>query len=187
MIRSIIDDARKVVNPMEEPKSPEEVLALHKLRRSDPQRYIHIANGWIKENPDNSDAYFGRHIAWLNMGEPRRALEDLSKVIELAPDPVGYRSRGDVYRHLGEYEKALEDYDHGEALDPAQWEDVGFGLLNQADRHARLGDEPAALACCGRLPEDFWTPSVQGAPAGGKSDTADRLRLLAAEARRGRP
>jgi len=167
-----------------EPTTPEETLALHKILRSDPQRYLRIVNEWIDDNPENSHAYFDRHFAWMKIGEPRRALEDLDKVIELKPNMVSFLSRGEVYRHLGEYEKALEDFGRGEAIDPIEWQDAAFGLLYQADTHARLGDEASALACCARLPDDFWTPGVKGAPAGDKADIADKLRLIAADARR---
>ena len=136
------------------------------------------------ENPANSHAYFERHLAWMKLGDSQRALEDLNKVIQLDPEPVAFRSRGEVYRHIGDYEKALEDFERGEVMDAAQWEDDGFGLLFQADSHARLGNEAAALACCARLPDDFWTPGLAGAPGGGKADIADGLRRIAAEARR---
>ena len=146
---------------VKEPTTPEETLALHKILRSDPQRYLRIVNCWIQENPANSNAYFDRHFVWMKIGEPRRALEDLNKVIELKPDMVSFQSRGEVYRHLGEYEKALEDFNRGEAINPNEWEkDIVFGLLYQADCHARLGDEAAALAYCVRLPDDFWTPGL---------------------------
>jgi tetratricopeptide (TPR) repeat protein len=122
----------------------------------------------------------------MRIGEPRRALEDLNKAIELRADQPAFAARGDVYRHLGEYEKALDDYGRGEAMDPAQWEEDAFGLLFQADAHARLGDEGSALACCARLPEDFWTPGLHDAPAGDKVAVAERLKLIAAEATRAR-
>jgi len=170
---------------IKEPTTPEETLALHRILRSDPQRYLSIVNEWIHENPENPHAYFDRHFAWMKIGEPRKALEDLNKVIELKPDMVSFLSRGEVHRHLGEYEKAREDFDRGEAIDPREWkEDVVFGLLYQADTHARLGNEASALACCARLPDDFWTPGIRGAPGGGKAEIADKLRHIAADARR---
>jgi tetratricopeptide (TPR) repeat protein len=168
---------------MKEPTSPEEVRAAQKLRRSDPQRYLQMVDHWLRKNPRNSHAYFGRHIAWLNIGEPRRALEDLNKVIEFDPDQGVFRSRGEVYRRIGDYDNALADFKRGEAIDPAQWEADAFGLYYQADTHARLGNEEAALACCARLPEDFWTPGIHGAPGGGKAEIAETLRRVAAEAR----
>ena len=104
-------------------------------------------------------------------------------VIQLDPKPVAFWSRGEVYRHIGEYETALEDLDRAEAINPAQWTEDAFGLLVQADCHARLGNEAAALACCARLHDDFWTGSVDGTPGGSKAEIADTLRRMAADAR----
>ena len=171
---------------MKEPATAEEVLALDKLLDSDPQAYLRIVNGWIDKNPANTHAHFRRHFVWMKIGEPGRALADLDKVIELDPTPVSLFSRGEVYRHIGEYEKALADFDHGEAIDPKDWQAGGFGPLFQADTHARLGNEAAALACCARLPDHFWTPGMHDTPVGGKAEIADALRRIAAEARRRR-
>ncbi len=172
---------------MQEPTTPEEMLTLHELCRSDPQRYLQIVNGWLRQNPQNSHAYFSRHFAWMRMGDPRRALEDLNKVIELAPSPAAYCARGRVLRHLGEYENAVADFHRGEAIDPKEWQDAAITLLYEADAHARLGREAQALDCCARLPDDFWTPGLDGAPAGGKAEIAAELRRIAGDARRERP
>jgi tetratricopeptide (TPR) repeat protein len=171
---------------MKEPTTAEEVKELHELLRSDTERYLQIVNEWIEENPRNSHAYFERHFAWMKLGDPQRALDDLNMVIQLDPEPVAFRSRGQVYRHLGEYGKALENLDRAEAIDPAQWTEDAFGLLFQADCHARLGNEAAALAYCARLRDDFWTGSIEKAPGGSKAEIADKLRLIAADARRRR-
>jgi tetratricopeptide (TPR) repeat protein len=170
-----------------EPANPDELLAFYKILRQDPQRYLRIVNEWIVRNPDNPHAYFSRYQGWMKIGEPRRALEDLNKVVELEGglDPMCLMSRGLVYRHLGEYENALQDFDHAQDIDPKQWEnDIVFGLLYQADVHARLGNEAAALSYCARLPDDFWTPGVYGTPRGGKAEIADELRRKAAKARK---
>jgi len=172
---------------MKQPTTPEEVKVLHDLLRSDPQRYLQIVNEWIAENPGNSHAYFDRHFAWMKRGEPARALADLDKVVELDPKPVAFWVRGEVYRHLGEYARALEDFGRAESIDPEDWEKgIVFGLLYQADCHARLDNEAAALACCARLRDDFWTPGLDGTPSGGKVEIAEKLRSMAAEARRKR-
>lgn len=132
---------------MKEPTTPEEVLVAHKLLRADPQAYLEIVNGWLRDDPSGSHAYHSRHFAWTKLGQPLRAIEDLDKAIELRPDPTTFRSRAEVFRELGEYRKALDDLNRGEAMDPQEWQSVGYGLLSQADCHARLGDEAAALAC----------------------------------------
>jgi tetratricopeptide (TPR) repeat protein len=171
---------------MKEPSTPDELLELHKILRSDPQRYLQIVDEWIRDNPNNGDAYYDRHQAWMRIGEPWKALEDLNKAIALREDPAAFAARGSVYRHLGDYHRALDDYRRGEAIHPAQWLEDAFGLLLQADTHARLGDDSAAQACCARLPEDFWTPGLNDAPAGDKAAIAERLKFTAAEARRAR-
>jgi tetratricopeptide (TPR) repeat protein len=168
---------------MKEPNTPEEVLALHKILRADPQRYIQIVSDWIRENPENSHAYFDRHQAWMKIDQPLKALEDISKSIELNPAQGSFGARADVYRHLGEYEKALIDYQRADRMDPAQWQGDAFGLLLQADTHARLGDEQNALDCCARLPNDFWTPGLHQAPAGDKFAVAKKLKLVAAQSK----
>jgi tetratricopeptide (TPR) repeat protein len=177
-----LPDSELVSEMMNEPSTPQEILELHKIQRSDPKRYFEIVNGWIERDPASSHAYFDRHQAWMDLGEPRNALDDISKAIELEPKQRRFWARGDVYRHLGEYEKAVEDFARGEALDPAQWEEDAFPLLSQADAYARLGEAARALACCARLPEDFWTPGMNELPPGGKSEIADELRRRAASA-----
>jgi tetratricopeptide (TPR) repeat protein len=170
-----------------QPNTAEEFEALHQILRTDPQRYLRIVNRWIVQNPNDAGAYFSRHSAWMKIGEPRRALDDLNKTIELdrQPDAMSFMARGEVYRHLGEHEKALADLNRAEAIDPREWqEDTVFGLLYQADSHARLGNEAAALNCCARLPDDFWTPGINGAPGGDKTEVAEKLRSIAAAARR---
>lgn len=159
---------------------------MHKMLRSDPERYLRIVNQWIADDPTDPSAYFDRHFAWMEIGEPQCALDDLNKVIELEPvtHPVSFMSRAHVYRHLGEYDKAIEDYNRAEGINPVEWQDGAFGPFFQADTHARLGDEAAALACCARLPNGFWTPGFEGAPGGSKAEIADELRRRAALARR---
>ncbi len=171
---------------MREPTTPQKVLDLHRIRRSDPQRYLQIVNEWIRENPSNHNALFNRYQGWMEIGEPQRAIEDLNKVIELKPSQEAFLCRGNVNRYLGEYQKAIEDFARGEGIDSAEWQDdIVIGLLYQADCHAQLGHEDTALAYCARLPEDFWTPGIGGAPAGDKAEIADELRRIAARARRG--
>jgi tetratricopeptide (TPR) repeat protein len=169
---------------MKEERSPEEILELHELRRADPQRFLEVIDEWLQSNPNNFRPYVSRHFVWSDLGQPRRALADMDKVIELAPTQAAFCCRGRVYRELGEHANALADFRRGEAIDPKEWEAHAITLLYQADSHAHLGDEASALECCARLPDNHWTPGLDGAPAGNKAEVAAELRRIAADVRR---
>ena len=83
---------------MKEPTTEEEIVALQEILRSNPQRYLQITNSWIGQDPTSATAYFDRHFAWMHLDEPKRALDDLSKSIELEPSSISFWSRGDVHR-----------------------------------------------------------------------------------------
>src|SRR5262249_15134274 len=157
---------------------------LQRLRRADPQRYLEIVNRWLQENPQNARAYFKRHFVWSEMGDPRRALGDLDKVIELAPSQPAFFARGMVHRQLGDHAKALIAFQRGETMGKDEWQKHAVTLFFQADSYAKVGDEANALDCCARLPANFWTPGFEGAPGGGKAEIAEELRRIAAKARR---
>jgi tetratricopeptide (TPR) repeat protein len=161
-----------------------ELKTLHNILRYEPERYLEIINNWIKNDPEDIGAYFSRHLAWMQLGQPWKAIADLDKVIAHHGDEIDFMARGGIYRDLGNHKKALEDFAQGEALDPEAWDGHQVGLLYQADSHAKLGDEASALAYCTRLQDDFWTPGLDGAPAGNKSEIAERLKEIAADARR---
>jgi tetratricopeptide (TPR) repeat protein len=108
----------------------------------------------------------------------------MDKVIELAPTQAAFCCRGRVYRELGEHANALADFRRGEAIDPKEWEAHAIPLLYQADSYAHVGDEASALDCCARLPDNHWTPGLDGAPAGNKAEVAVELRRIAAVAGR---
>jgi tetratricopeptide (TPR) repeat protein len=168
---------------MAESRSPDELEAAHALLKSNPEKYLQNMNDRIRSDPTDAYAYYGRHFAWLRLDKPQKALDDLNKVMQLDPDQSTLFSRGKVHRQLGNYRDAIGDFDHAERLDPALWENDAMGPYYQADCHARLGNESAALACCSRLPDNFWTPGLRGAPAGDKLEISAELRRTAARAR----
>ncbi|MGD9506879.1 MAG: tetratricopeptide repeat protein, partial [Syntrophobacteraceae bacterium] len=76
----------------------------------------------LRSNPD--DAYILDSLAWVyyKMGQPKKALREILKAIELVPDdPVIHEHLGDVYMGLGNKQKAAEayqkalDYNHEDA------------------------------------------------------------------------
>jgi len=60
-----------------------------------------------------------RGLAYRNLKEYQRAIEDYSRAIELDPTYVyAYNSRGLAYADLEEYQRAIEDYSRAIELDP---------------------------------------------------------------------
>jgi len=167
---------------IKEPTTEEELLALHNLRESDPLRYIEIASDWIRNNPDNAYAYFGRHIAWLNLNNRDRALDDINTSIELESDPISRNSRAEVYREIGDHENAIEDYENVRLTHPILWQEDWLSRLYQADSYAHLGNLTDALKCWELLPDDICTPGPNGAPPGNKAEIACELCRVAASA-----
>ena len=161
----------------------EDLSAQFKLRDTDPQKYLELADQLVEQNPSDSSAYFSRHQAWTRLGRYDRALVDLDKSLSIEPHYVTYRARGNLLRKLGRYREAIEDFNRSEALMPEVWS-IQFGPLFRAECHARLGNEEAAMADCASLPDDHWTPGLHGAPAGDREEVAAELRRLAAKALR---
>jgi tetratricopeptide (TPR) repeat protein len=168
---------------MKQPTTEDELLALHKLCQTDPEQYLRVTNEWISENPCNADAYFSRHYAWLKLGEPDRALDDINTVIKLDPSELAYTCRAKIHRRIGNYQHALQDYERIERDNPELWREDWFSLLYQADSYARLGQLGDALRCWELLPADFWTPGMNDAPPGNKVEIQEELLRIAATSR----
>ncbi|HEV8015186.1 MAG TPA: hypothetical protein VGP48_06615 [Stellaceae bacterium] len=155
------------------------------LLRTDPKRYLELAEERILASPDSSGGYFDRYQAHHRLGQYDLALADLNKALALKPHWIVYEARGNVLRALKRYQEALDDYNRAEATDTERWRG-GFGRLYRAECHARLGNEKAALEDCAALRDDHWTPGHLGGIAGNKQQVAEELRRLARQARKPR-
>jgi tetratricopeptide (TPR) repeat protein len=155
------------------------------LLKTDPERYLELAEEHIIANPDSSDGYFDRYQAHHRLRQYDLALADLDKVLALDPHWIVYEARGDILRALKRYQEALDDYNRAEAADAERW-NGSFGRLHRAECYARLGNEKAALEDCAALRGDHWTPGHLGGIAGNKQQVAEELRRLARAARKPR-
>lgn len=63
-------------------------------------------------------AYSLRGMAVRQTGDPRQALQDFSRAVELAPDESSYFQRAATYQMLGEHKLALADLDQVIAIKP---------------------------------------------------------------------
>lgn len=64
------------------------------LLRTAPQKYLAMADEFVRENPNHAGGYFHRHYAWEKLGEHQRALDDIETSLRLEPHPTTYRTKG---------------------------------------------------------------------------------------------
>ena len=76
---------------------------------------IEGCTAYIAENPQRTPnlatAYTWRGIAYEDLGESDRAIEDLSQAISIEPSASAFRARGTAYSRKGDYDRALSDYE----------------------------------------------------------------------------
>jgi len=73
----------------------------------------------LEMEPDNSDAYFVRGIAYSQEGRFNRAIDDFTRAIEIIPyDWTLYTFRGDAYAQIDDIGQAMMDYDRAIYLNP---------------------------------------------------------------------
>jgi formylglycine-generating enzyme required for sulfatase activity/tRNA A37 threonylcarbamoyladenosine biosynthesis protein TsaE len=73
----------------------------------------------IKINPNDKVAYNNRGVAYYNLKEYQKALNDFNKAIELDCNfKSAYLNRGSSCFNMKDYKKAIEDYDKAILLDP---------------------------------------------------------------------
>lgn len=144
----------------------------HQMRLADNEMAISLYQQQIELNPDAALAYAGlanslvqRVVRWSgNLGDTpvkltervasgalstesaqrqlQRAQVLAEKAVTLAPEnAVALKALGFVQSAQGDYQTAIATYDKALQADPTAWQ----VWLNQAELHAELGDESAAL------------------------------------------
>jgi tetratricopeptide (TPR) repeat protein len=87
-------------------------------------------------------AYFGRGIAYANLGNYQQAIKDFNKAIELEPDDAyAYNHRGSTYSDLGNYQQAIKDFNKAIELKP----DYSYAYNNRGIAYAALGNYQQAI------------------------------------------
>ena len=84
----------------------------------DSKRAIADLSEVIRLDPGIARAYYVRGMQFAKQGDLDRALADLTKSIELAPDSVVYESRGEIYEKKDRLEAAFADFDAAVSRSP---------------------------------------------------------------------
>lgn len=161
----------------------EDIHQLYRILRTDPHRFLQLAQEYIRRFPEQPEGYDTRGDAWEALGYLDRALQDFSASLSRRPSTFRLERRARVFRRLGRYQEAIDDFNRSEAMAPDQWGET-FAPLYRADCHACLGNTEAALADCERLSSDHWTPGMDNTPSGNKEAVIEEIKRRARAARR---
>ncbi len=71
----------------------------------------------LELKPKNASALTQRSRAWLRHGDVEKAIDDATAALAIDPREETYGVRGDAYRKLKAYEKAIGDYDAAQRID----------------------------------------------------------------------
>lgn len=127
--------------------------------------------------PNQPELHLQLAAHYMDNQQPTLALEQLTKVLELAPDnQIARRLRGDVYLSVGKHREALEDYQAAHAQEPDD-----PGLLNNyawtlaTSTFDELRDGKRALELAKRACElsDYKAPHILSTLAAAYAETGD--------------
>lgn len=94
-------------------------------------------------NDQRALIHVDRGVARARLGQPRAALEDFNRAIQLVPEgATAYNNRGTVLLEISAVPEAIRDFDRALLLAPS----YAAALTNRAAAQVRLGNHRAALA-----------------------------------------
>lgn len=117
------------------------------------QAMLEVYSQEIAANPKDADIYFRRANEYYKFNQYLRALADVDKAIEYAPEKErdflyqAHMLRADIYQMLNKHPEALADFTEALKLDPASF----MALYQKANEEYELGDYTAAKADYTRL------------------------------------
>jgi len=142
-LRELEQEARVGAAALNPKAALEEAVRLRD-RRS-PELALPIVERVLQEQPDSVRANYLRGNLLVLMGQHRRALEPLSRAIELdSTRREHFNDRGLAYQALGDQERAIKDFDRV----IKGWPEFSRGWSNRAIARRKAGDNAGALEDC---------------------------------------
>jgi tetratricopeptide (TPR) repeat protein len=108
-----------------DPRNPKALMgrAIGRGEKGDLDNALADASEAIRLYPNWSQLYSERGVIWRSKGDLEHALHDQNRAVEIGGDTqraaeYNFSARGDTYRYLGEFDRALADYDGALKLRP---------------------------------------------------------------------
>jgi len=92
---------------------------------------------WTRSPNEQVNQLMAEGISAMNMADPKTALEDFTKVVEMAPDfAEGWNKRATLLYLLGQFDASMADIDHTLELEPRHFGALsGLGLIQMSLEH----------------------------------------------------
>lgn len=114
---------------------------------------MEVYDAELAANPKDADLYFRRANEYYKFNQYLRALADVDKTLEFAPNSnrdlrfQAYMLRADIYQMLGRHQDALDNFNEALKLDPASF----MALYQKGNEEYELGNYQAAREAYTRL------------------------------------
>ena len=100
----------------------------------------------LQLNPNESQAYWHRCLAWVELGNYQESIKDCTQYLKLRPDFVqGYISRAGLFKDIGNLQRAIDDCTHALSLGglSSDWAQMAYSC--RGDCYGLLNNYQAAL------------------------------------------
>ena len=116
-------------------------------------------NDAVCKSPNKARVYYGRAIAYQNIGEFHKAIADYNKVLNAGPEyHESYYDRGNAYSDKGDFDQAISDYNKALQLFPNMAEiynNRGLAYHNKGDIEHAISDYNRAIELSPNLAEAY--------------------------------
>ena len=129
------------------------------------QQKIQALEEIVRKEPDNRNAWVQLGHNYFDSNQPMEAIEAYDKALDLdGKDPNVLTDQGIMYRRLGWFDKAIDNFSKASKLNPGHTHSLyNMGLVDRDDLH----DEQKA--------KEAWTRYLEIAPAG---EGADKIAIM---------
>jgi tetratricopeptide (TPR) repeat protein len=92
---------------------------------------------WTVSSNDEVNRLMAEGVSAMNQADPKTALEDFNRIVELAPDfAEGWNKRATLYYLLGQFDASMADIDKTLELEPRHFGALsGLGLIQMTLEH----------------------------------------------------
>jgi len=138
-------------------KLKEQTKEFDRYLRNIGEAQLSEADKAIRLNPNDANAYLKRGLAYYNLGQYQRAIEDYNEAIRLKPDAETYFNRGFFYCwFLNQHQRSIEDFNEAIRLNPnhaGAYSSRGcaYGQLGNNELRCQDLKKACELGSCGTL------------------------------------